>query len=593
MSASAEAPLATPAGSAAPAPEAVADGKPTSRPVLFVIDDEAGVVRALTDDLTRRFGADFRVVGESSVGAGLAVLRRLADSRDPVALLIVDHDMGDMGGIEFLAHAHDLHPLAKRVLLVERDYSARSPVVRAMTLGEADYHLTKPWLLEPDLYRVISEFLAEWAMDRQAVFDLFHVVGGLHDRRTHELMELLTRFNVPFRFDAADSDQGRALIGRKGLEESCLPVMIRHDGYTMVDPSPAQVVEAVGGSTRNDLDECDVVVVGAGPAGLTAAVYAASEGLQTIVLEETVSGGQAGSSPKIRNYPGFPYGISGHELTRRACEQAWMFGAHMVFSQPVAGLQSCGGRRVVHLAGGREIAAGAVIVAPGISWRRLGVPRLEDLVGSGVFYGVAGSEARAMEGRDVFVVGAGNSAGQAALHLARHARQVTLLVRGDSLEHSMSEYLVREIGATPAVTVCPHTEVADGHGEDRLESLTLRDRPTGQARQVAADALFVLIGGDPRTGWLPETFQLIDGYIRTGRDVLRDEAGPSRWPLDRPPLPLETSVPGVFAAGDARYRSIKRVASAVGDGATVVRLAHEYLTTQAEVPVSLSRLADG
>jgi thioredoxin reductase (NADPH) len=593
MSASAEAPLATPAGSAAPAPEAVADGKPTSRPVLFVIDDEAGVVRALTDDLTRRFGADFRVVGESSVGAGLAVLRRLADSRDPVALLIVDHDMGDMGGIEFLAHAHDLHPLAKRVLLVERDYSARSPVVRAMTLGEADYHLTKPWLLEPDLYRVISEFLAEWAMDRQAVFDLFHVVGGLHDRRTHELMELLTRFNVPFRFDAADSDQGRALIGRKGLEESCLPVMIRHDGYTMVDPSPAQVVEAVGGSTRSDLDECDVVVVGAGPAGLTAAVYAASEGLQTIVLEETVSGGQAGSSPKIRNYPGFPYGISGHELTRRACEQAWMFGAHMVFSQPVAGLQSCGGRRVVHLAGGREIAAGAVIVAPGISWRRLGVPRLEDLVGSGVFYGVAGSEARAMEGRDVFVVGAGNSAGQAALHLARHARQVTLLVRGDSLEHSMSEYLVREIGATPAVTVCPHTEVADGHGEDRLESLTLRDRPTGQARQVAADALFVLIGGDPRTGWLPETFQLIDGYIRTGRDVLRDEAGPSRWPLDRPPLPLETSVPGVFAAGDARYRSIKRVASAVGDGATVVRLAHEYLTTQAEVPVSLSRLADG
>jgi thioredoxin reductase (NADPH) len=361
----------------------------------------------------------------------------------------------------------------------------------------------------------------------------------------------------------------------------------------MVDPSPAQVVEAVGGSTRSDLDECDVVVVGAGPAGLTAAVYAASEGLQTIVLEETVSGGQAGSSPKIRNYPGFPYGISGHELTRRACEQAWMFGAHMVFSQPVAGLQSCGGRRVVHLAGGREIAAGAVIVAPGISWRRLGVPRLEDLVGSGVFYGVAGSEARAMEGRDVFVVGAGNSAGQAALHLARHARQVRLLVRGDSLEHSMSEYLVREIGATPAVTVCPHTEVADGHGEDRLESLTLRDRPTGQARQVAADALFVLIGGEPRTGWLPETFQLIDGYIRTGRDVLRDEAGPSRWPLERPPLPLETSVPGVFAAGDARYRSIKRVASAVGDGATVVRLAHEYLTTQAEVPVSLSRLADG
>jgi thioredoxin reductase (NADPH) len=254
----------------------------------------------------------------------------------------------------------------------------------------------------------------------------------------------------------------------------------------------------------------------------------------------------------------------------------------------VVGLESRGDRRVVQLAGGREIAAGAVIVAPGISWRRLGVPRLENLVGSGVFYGVAGSEARAMEGRDVFVVGAGNSAGQAALHLARHARQVTVLVRGESLEHSMSEYLIREIGATPAVTVRLHTEIADGHGEDRLEALTLRDWSTSQVRQVAADALFVLIGGDPRTGWLPETFQLIDGYIRTGRDVLRDGAGPSRWPLCRPPLPLETSVPGVFAAGDARYRSIKRVASAVGDGATVVRLAHEYLTTQATAPVSLS-----
>ena len=584
--------MATPAGLALPAPGTAVAGGQASRPVVFVIDDEAGVVRALTDDLTRRFGADFRVVGESSVTAGLAMLRRLADSRDPVALVIADHDMGDMGGIEFLALSHDLHPLAKRVLLVERDYSARSPVVRAMTLGEADYHLTKPWLLEPDLYRVISEFLAEWAKDRQAGFDLFHVVGGLDDRGTHDLMELLTRFNVPFRFDAADSDEGRAMIGRKGLDEACLPVMIRHDGYTIVHPSPAQVVEAVGGSTDNDLDECDVVVVGAGPAGLTAAVYAASEGLQTVVLEETVSGGQAGSSPKIRNYPGFPYGISGHELTRRACEQAWMFGAHMVFSQPVAGLESRGSRRVVRLAGGREITAGAVIVAPGISWRRLGVPRLEDLVGSGVFYGVAGSEARAMEGRDVFVVGAGNSAGQAALHLARYARRVTLLVRGDSLEHSMSEYLILEIGATPGVMVCLHTEVAEGHGEDRLEALTLRDRPTGQAMQVTADALFVLIGGDPRTGWLPETFQLIDGYIRTGRDVLREEAGPSRWPLDRPPLPLETSVPGVFAAGDARYRSIKRVASAVGDGATVVRLAHEYLTTQAAA-VSLSGLDHG
>jgi thioredoxin reductase (NADPH) len=355
----------------------------------------------------------------------------------------------------------------------------------------------------------------------------------------------------------------------------------------MVEPVPAQIIAAAGGSVSSDVDECDVVIVGAGPAGLTAAVYAASEGLQTVVLEESVSGGQAGSSPMIRNYPGFPHGISGHELTRRACEQAWMFGAHMVFSQPTAGLTRQGDGCVVHLADGRQIAADAVIVAPGISWRRLGVPRLEALIGAGVFYGAAGSEARAMEGRDVFVVGAGNSAGQSALYLAWYARQVTMLVRGDSLAQSMSDYLIREIEVTSNITVCLHTEVTDGHGSDHLESLTLHDRLHDQTEQVPAAALFVLIGGEPRTQWLPEAIQLNGGYILTGRDVVRDGAHPSRWPLDRPPLPLETSMPGVFAAGDARYRSIKRVASAVGDGATAVRLAHEYLAAERAADLSL------
>ncbi len=550
-----------------------------SRPVLFVIDDDAGVMRTLQDDLGRRFGQDFRVIGESSAAAGLAVLRELAGEHEPVALLIVDHDMTEMAGVDFLARAHELYPLAKRVLLVERDYSARSPVVQAMTLGQADYHVTKPWMLEQDLYREISEFLAEWAKDQEAGFELFHIIGLPQDRGTHELRELLTRFNVPFHFDTGDSEQGRHLLKNKGLNASRLPVMIRHDGYTMIEPAPAQIIAAVGGSISSDVDECDVVIVGAGPAGLTAAVYAASEGLQTVVLEETVSGGQAGNSPMIRNYPGFPHGISGHDLTRRACEQAWMFGAHMVFSQPTAGLTRQGDERVVHLADGRQIAAKAVIIAPGIAWRRLGVPRLEALIGSGVFYGAAGSEARAMEGRDVFVVGAGNSAGQTALYLARYARQVTMLVRGDSLARWMSDYLTQEIEVTSNITACLHTEITDGHGSDHLESLTLHDRLHDRTKQVPAAALFVLIGGEPRTQWLPEAIQLEGGYILTGRDVVRDGAHLSRWPLDRAPLPLETSMPGVFAAGDARYRSIKRVASAVGDGATAVRLAHEYLTT--------------
>ena len=550
-----------------------------SRPVLFVLDDDEGVVLALRGDLGRRFSQDFRVLAESSAAAGLATLRRLAGQGEPVALLIVDHDLSEMPGLDFLARAHDLHPSAKRVLLVERDYSVRSPVVQAMTLGQADYHLTKPWLLEQNLYREVGEFLAEWATEQESGFDLFTIVGDLADRGTNELRELLIRFNVPFRFVPAGTEPGRSLLQRGGLEGGALPIMIRHDGYTMVAPTPSRIVEAVGGSTHTDLTRCDVAIVGAGPAGLAAAVYAASEGLQTVVLEEAVSGGQAGSSPMIRNYPGFAHGVSGHELTRRACEQAWIFGAHMVFSQPIAGLSCRGRERVVHLADGSDITARAVIVATGIAWRSLGVPRIEALVGSGVFYGAAGSETRAMDGRDVFVVGAGNSAGQAALHLARHARQVTMLVRRDSLAHAMSDYLVKEIEATAAITVRLETEVIDGHGTDRLAGLTLCAKRTGRAERVPADALFVLIGGEPCTQWLPKAVQLDGGYILTGRDIDQDGAHPSRWPLDRAPLPLETSVPGVFAAGDARYRSIKRVASAVGDGATAVRIAHEYLAT--------------
>ena len=549
-----------------------------SHPVLFVIDDDPGVMHALRDDLSRRFGKDFRVIGELSAAAGLAVLRKLADQHTQVALLIVDHEMSEMPGVRFLARAHELHRQAKRVLLVDRDYSADSPVVQAITLGQADYHITKPWLLEPDLYRMVSEFLAEWARDQQAGFDLFYLIGRPADPDTHELRELLTRFYVPFHFCASDSGAGRRLLTEQGLDPRQLPVLIRHDRFALVRPTLAQLMASVGASTRTDVDRCDLVVVGAGPAGLTAAVYAASEGLQTVVLEESVSGGQAGFSPMIRNYPGFPFGISGHELTRRVCEQAWMFGAHMVFAQRIVGLTTRGTERVAHLADGHQVVARAVIVAPGITWRRLGVPRLEALVGAGVFYAAAGSEAQAMEGREVFVVGAGNSAGQAALYLARYAHQVTMLVRGGSLALSMSDYLIREIEATPNVAVRLRTEITDGHGKEQLEALTLCDSRLGRTERVAADAVFVLIGGEPRTQFLPETMQRASGYILTGRDVRRDGPYPARWPLQRPPLPMETSIPGVFAAGDARYRSIKRVASAVGDGAAAVRLAHEYLS---------------
>jgi thioredoxin reductase (NADPH) len=566
---------------------------PASTPVLFVIDGDPGAAHALRDDLSRRFGREFRIVCASAADAGLAALRELAVRRVPVALLVVGQDLSGMSGVAFLGRAHDMHPQAVRVLLVERDYSARSPIVQAMILGQADSHITKPWMLELDLYSVVTDCLADWARNAEAAFDLFSIVG-LDDRAGHELRELLTRFNVPFRFVAADSGTGRRLLADHGVDGSRLPVLVRYDGHVTVRPDRAQLVTAVGGTVREDIGDCDVAIVGAGPAGLAAAVYAASEGLRTVVLEEAVSGGQAGSSPMIRNYPGFPHGVSGYELTRRACEQAWMFGAHMVFAQHVAGLQRIGDRLSVCLDDGHRVTARAVVAATGIAWRRLGVPRLEALVGAGVFYGVAGSEARAMADREVFVVGAGNSAGQAALHLARHARQVTMLVRGDSLSRSMSDYLIREIEATANISVRLNTEVCDGHGAERLEALTVRNRRDGRTEQIEATALFALIGGEPRTRWLTGAAQLHEGYVLTGRDIARDGASPARWLADRSPLPLETSMPGVFAIGDVRYRSIKRVASAVGDGATAIRMIHEYLAAELTgPPVRINRTRAG
>jgi len=327
---------------------------------------------------------------------------------------------------------------------------------------------------------------------------------------------------------------------------------------------------------KNDLETCELVVVGAGPAGLTAAVYAASEGLDTVVLEQVVSGGQAGTSPLIRNYPGFPHGVTGGQLMERTCEQAWLMGAHIIFAQQVVGLRRQGDHRLVFLPDGTQLSAEAVVVATGMAWRRLGIAELEALLGSGVFYGAAVSESRAMQDQDVFVVGAGNSAGQAALHLAKHARSVTLIVRGESFARSMSDYLVRVVRTTPNVHVRHRTEVVGGGGEGMLEHLRLADRESGSEEEVSAAALFIMIGGEPYTDWLPgDVARDAQGYLVTGREILESCAG--LWEEDRDPLPLETSLPGVFAAGDVRQGSIKRVASAVGDGATVVRLVHEYL----------------
>jgi thioredoxin reductase (NADPH) len=539
-------------------------------PVLFVLDHDRQSLEVTLASLGRRFGNDFDVRGESSPDAALRVMKELAQARQAIALLLVE-DCAP----EFLERAHELHPRAKRVLLVDRDYTSTSPAVQAMALGRADFHVVRPWTDDEMMYRAMSEYLDAWTREQAPHFELFRIVAETDDSRAMKLRDAMSRFSMPFTCYPHDSEAGKRLLREAHLEGETRPVVIRYDGQATVDPGLPELARAIGVNVRSDVDTCDLVVVGAGPAGLTAAVYAASEGLETVVVEQVVSGGQAGTSPLIRNYPGFPHGVSGGLLMERTCEQAWLMGAHIVFAQQAVALEGRGDRRVVRQLDGSEISARAVVIATGMEWRRLGVPSLEALVGSGVLYGAAVSESRAMQGQDVFIVGAGNSAGQAAVHLARHARTVTLLVRGDSYAKSMSNYLVRAVESTPNIVVRHRTEVVDGGGDGRLAHLSLADRARGTVERVDAAALFVMIGGEPHTRWLPEVIARdAQGYLLTGRELR--EAG-ARWSEAREPLTLETSMAGVFAAGDVRRGAIKRVASAVGDGATAVRLVHEYL----------------
>ena len=547
-------------------------------PVLFVLDENPTSLGVLLSDLNRRFGNDFTVTGGSSPEEGLSKLQAMAAAGDPVALLLVDDD-----AMDFLACAHELHPRAKRVLLVDRDYSTTSPAVQTITLGHADYHIVRPWMDDEMMYRAMSEYLAAWTRDQDPNFELFRIIAAEGDRKIPLLRDVMTRFSMPFGFYAVQSEAGRRLLDAAGLDASRLPVVIRYDGQVMIDPGLPELARAIGVHVSNDVDTCDVAIIGAGPAGLTAAVYAASEGLETVMLELAVSGGQAGSSPMIRNYPGFPHGIDGGSLMERACEQAWLMGAHIVFAQEAVGLECEGDDRIVRLRDGTQVRARAVVIATGVDWRRLGVPRLEALIGAGVFYGAAMSESRAMQDQNVFVIGAGNSAGQAALHLAKYAATVTLLARGKNLATSMSSYLVRAIAASPIVTVRLRTEVIDGGGGDALEYVQLANRANGSVQELPADALFIMIGGEPHTQWLPsEIARDSGGYVLTGRDLLQQPAVQRR--PGRDPFPLETSMPGVFAAGDVRHGSIARVASAVGDGSTAVRLVHEYLCEHQAVP---------
>jgi thioredoxin reductase (NADPH) len=555
------------------------------QPIILVVADHQPLLDGLAGDLERRFGGGYRILAERSPAAALATMERLATDPDPVALVIAARRMQDQDGLALLLRAHELLPSAKRVLLEHRgEWTSGEPVVRAMTLGQVDYVLFRPWLpIEQGLYLPVSEFLAAWERSLAPSTEAIQIVGKRWSARSHELRDTLARVGIPYGFYPEDSPDGRRLLSQAGVDGSRLPVVLFRRGQVLVDPTHAQLSAALGMRTTPAPGRCDLLIVGAGPAGLAAAVYAGSEGLEAQVLEPAVPGGQAGTSSHIRNYLGFPYGLSGEELTQRAFQQAWLFGADLILAQAATGLRAGGNDRVVRLSDGTEVTTRAVILAPGVAWRRLGVPALEALNGAGVFYGAAGSEARALRGEDVYVYGAGNSAGQAAIHLSGYAASVTIVTIDARLGQFMSDYLVKEVTATPNIRVVLHTEVVDGHGRQRLEGLTLRDRHTGATRTVPASALFVLIGAEPRTDWLEGVVERDErGYVLTGRDLHLDRPLPGGWPLQRPPLSLETSLPGVFAAGDVRYRSVKRVASAVGEGSIAVQQVHQYLADPQE-----------
>ena len=552
-----------------------------ARPVFLVVDDERDAVAALARALNRRLRADYQIITECSPERGLSVLKLLRERGRQVAVVIADVWLPGMTGVEFLVRAHQLHPAAQRAVLLDSfDRSARESIVQAMTLGWADTWLVKPW--EPAdhwLYPRVGELLDEWVLaTEQPGTTALRVVADAQAPRTHELRDVLDRNTVPVEFLMPESPESRRLLGRVGQESARLPVVEYFDGRVQVDPSDTDIAAALGVSVRPEADEYDFAVVGASPAGLSAAVCGASEGLRILLLEPRTIGGQASSTSMIRNYLGFPCGVRGQQLTRLAADQAFMFGATLVFDRATR-LHADGTRRVLTLASGARVGSDAVMISVGVDYRRLTAPGVEEMVGAGVFYGAAVCEAPSVRGQPVYVAGGGNSAGQAAVHFAKYAAHVTILVRGPSLADTMSDYLIKQINANPTISVRFNTQITSAEGAGRLERLTLHDAATGHTEDVASSALFILIGARPHTDWLSDTLTRdADGFVLTGPDLCPDEGSlPACWPLGRPPLHMETSIPGVFAAGDVRHGSVKRVATAVGEGANATQLVHRYL----------------
>ncbi|MEV7451669.1 FAD-dependent oxidoreductase [Streptomyces nigra] len=548
-----------------------------ARTVILTVDDDPGVSRAVARDLRRRYGEAHRIVRAESGESALEALRELKLRGDLVAVILADYRMPQMNGIEFLEQALDVYPGARRVLLTA--YADTSAAIDAINVVDLDHYLLKPWdPPEEKLYPVLDDLLEAWRRSDYRPVPSTKVVGHRWSARSSEVREFLARNQVPYRWYSADGPEGRRLLAAAEQDGQRLPLVVTPDGTPLVAPEAPELAAKVGLATTPTADFYDLVVIGGGPAGLGAAVYGASEGLRTVLVERSATGGQAGQSSRIENYLGFPDGVSGAQLTDRARRQAARFGAEILTAREVTGLEACGAARVVRFSDGSAVSAHSVILATGVTYRQLMAPGCEDLTGCGVYYGSALTEAPACQGQDVYIVGGANSAGQAAMYLSRGAKSVTLLVRGESLAASMSYYLIQQIEESPNISVRTRTVVDEAHGSDHLEQLTLRDLDSGRTDRVDAQWMFVFIGAAPLTDWLDGTV-LRDrrGFILAGPDLTEDGRPPAGWELDRPPYHLETNVPGVFVAGDARSESAKRVASAVGEGAMAVMLVHRYL----------------
>lgn len=553
------------------------------RPVILVVDDEAEHLAELMNALARRYGSDYRVVAHLTTDAALAELDRLREAGETLALVIADHTMPTMTGVEFLERAHAICPTAQRALLVGwGDSQASKDILWGCATERLDNYLRKPWSpAEIYLYPAIGAFLAEWTRTHGPRMELVRVVGRHLAPREHAMRRQLEKNGIPHGFHEVDSEEGQRILEMTGMDGSRLPIVVLLDGNVLVDPSDAELWDALGHGDLDEEDaEFDLAIVGAGPGGLAGAVYAASEGLRTLVIEREAVGGQAGTTSLIRNYLGFPNGLTGSDLASRSYEQAWLFGAKFVFARHAVSLRADGEKRILTLSDGRRVVSKTVLLAIGASYRRYEQSSIERLSDHGIFYTTLG-DVRLTAGMHVYVAGAGNSAGQAVAHLAKTAAKVTLLVRGNELDKYMSDYLVQQISRLPNVEIRLNTEVVDAGGDRFLERLTLLDRKTGETEVVPANLMFAMIGAVPPTQWLGEQVFLDQrGYIVTGHRLV--EMG-APWPSERPPYQFETSMPGVFAVGDARQGSGRRIAAAVGEGSASMSNIHQYLTA----PISI------